>query len=243
MLNNQLAVSICWRAGPFVARPAGLPHHSATLTAPHLQEVVQRNPQGRAAGPPAARRRQARHHKRGRSAALPRRRALAPRAPPALAPRALVAAHARDATLGGGAPAHRLRLHMHLCACLHVCARAATGALSRRCSSPRPPPTLRRPCSPPPPPLPYKVDTSRPSLRTNWTRLVPLRRPCSQEICAQPDSPLARLRGSAAPIVRSGTASHPASPLASSSGRAVPPARAPARAASPRRSLQPLDGT
>ena len=24
---------------------------------------------------------------------------------------------------------------------------------------------------PPPPPLPYKVDTSRPSLRTNWTRL------------------------------------------------------------------------
>ena len=23
-----------------------------------------------------------------------------------------------------------------------------------------------------PPPLPYKVDTSRPSLRTNWTRLV-----------------------------------------------------------------------
>ena len=31
--------------------------------------------------------------------------------------------------------------------------------------------------SPPPPPpapsLPYKVDTSRPSLRTDWTRLVP----------------------------------------------------------------------
>ena len=27
---------------------------------------------------------------------------------------------------------------------------------------------------PPPPPLPYKVDTSRPSLRTNWTRLVRL---------------------------------------------------------------------
>jgi tetratricopeptide (TPR) repeat protein len=26
---------------------------------------------------------------------------------------------------------------------------------------------------PPPPPLPYKVDTSRPSLRTNWTHLVP----------------------------------------------------------------------
>jgi len=25
---------------------------------------------------------------------------------------------------------------------------------------------------PPPPPLPYKVDTPRPSLRTNWTRLV-----------------------------------------------------------------------
>jgi len=25
-----------------------------------------------------------------------------------------------------------------------------------------------------PPPLPYKVDTSRPSLRTNWTRLVQL---------------------------------------------------------------------
>ena len=25
----------------------------------------------------------------------------------------------------------------------------------------------------PPPSLPYKVDTSRPSLRTNWTRLVP----------------------------------------------------------------------
>jgi hypothetical protein len=209
MLHNQLVVSIFWRAGPFVARPAGLPHHSATLTAPHLQEVVQRNPQGRAARPPAARRRQA--HQRGRSAALPRRRALAPRAPPALAPRALVAAHARDATLGGGAPAHRLRLRMHLCACLHVCARAATGALSRRCSSPRPPPTLRR--------------------------------PCAQEISAQPDSPLARLRGSAAPIVRSGTASHPASPLAPSSDRAVPPARAPARADSPRRSLQPLDRT
>ena len=29
------------------------------------------------------------------------------------------------------------------------------------------------PEAPPPPPLPYKVDTSRPSLRTNWTRLVP----------------------------------------------------------------------
>jgi hypothetical protein len=28
---------------------------------------------------------------------------------------------------------------------------------------------------PPPPSLPYKVDTSRPSLRTNWTRLVPFR--------------------------------------------------------------------
>jgi len=28
----------------------------------------------------------------------------------------------------------------------------------------------------PPPSLPYKVDTSRPSLRTNWTRLVPLQR-------------------------------------------------------------------
>ena len=27
--------------------------------------------------------------------------------------------------------------------------------------------------APPPPSLPYKVDTSRPSLRTNWTRLVP----------------------------------------------------------------------
>ena len=27
---------------------------------------------------------------------------------------------------------------------------------------------------PPPPSLQYKVDTSRPSLRTNWTRLVPL---------------------------------------------------------------------
>ena len=26
--------------------------------------------------------------------------------------------------------------------------------------------------NPPPPSLPYKVDTSRPSLRTNWTRLV-----------------------------------------------------------------------
>jgi hypothetical protein len=31
----------------------------------------------------------------------------------------------------------------------------------------------RRKAPPPPPPLPYKVDTSRPSLRTNWTRLVP----------------------------------------------------------------------
>jgi hypothetical protein len=29
------------------------------------------------------------------------------------------------------------------------------------------------PVRPPPPSLPYKVDTSRPSLRTNWTRLVP----------------------------------------------------------------------
>ena len=27
---------------------------------------------------------------------------------------------------------------------------------------------------PPPPSLPYKADTSRPSLRTDWTRLVPL---------------------------------------------------------------------
>jgi len=26
--------------------------------------------------------------------------------------------------------------------------------------------------APPPPPLPYKEDTSRPSLRTNWTRLA-----------------------------------------------------------------------
>jgi hypothetical protein len=31
----------------------------------------------------------------------------------------------------------------------------------------------------PPPSLPYKVDTSRPSLRTNWTRLVPLARQVS----------------------------------------------------------------
>ena len=27
---------------------------------------------------------------------------------------------------------------------------------------------------PPPPSIPYEVDTSRPSLRTNWTRFVPL---------------------------------------------------------------------
>jgi hypothetical protein len=27
------------------------------------------------------------------------------------------------------------------------------------------------------PPLPYKVDTSCPSLRTNWTRLVPVQAP------------------------------------------------------------------
>jgi hypothetical protein len=31
---------------------------------------------------------------------------------------------------------------------------------------------LTRGNRPPPPSLPYKVDTSRPSLRTNWTRLV-----------------------------------------------------------------------
>jgi len=33
---------------------------------------------------------------------------------------------------------------------------------------------LSLPLSPPPPSLPYKVDTSRPALRTNWTRLVPV---------------------------------------------------------------------
>ena len=33
------------------------------------------------------------------------------------------------------------------------------------------------PHPPPPPPLPYKVDTSCPSLRTNWTRLVPAGEP------------------------------------------------------------------
>jgi len=33
---------------------------------------------------------------------------------------------------------------------------------------------LRSVVAAPPPSLPYKVDTSRPSLRTNWTRLVPL---------------------------------------------------------------------
>ena len=36
-------------------------------------------------------------------------------------------------------------------------------------AAPRVRPRVRRP----PPSLPYKVDTSRPSLRTNWTRLVP----------------------------------------------------------------------
>jgi hypothetical protein len=35
---------------------------------------------------------------------------------------------------------------------------------------PPPPPRGPPPAPPPPPSLPYKVDTSRPSLRTNWTR-------------------------------------------------------------------------
>ena len=39
---------------------------------------------------------------------------------------------------------------------------------------------------PPPPPPPYKVDTSRPSLRTNWTRL-PVSGACSS--CATTSSP------------------------------------------------------
>ena len=39
-------------------------------------------------------------------------------------------------------------------------------------------------CSAPPPSLPYKVDTSRPSLRTNWTRLVG-----GRWACATPSSP------------------------------------------------------
>jgi len=68
-------------------------------------------------------------------------------------------------------------------------ASAAARAPPRRAggatSTPRGPPPLR-PFSaspspperlpPPPPSLPYKVDTSRPSLRTNWTRLVPFPR-------------------------------------------------------------------
>jgi len=61
-------------------------------------------------------------------------------------------------------------------------ARAASPrAASRRRALPllpRAPPLpsiTARPARRPPPPttLPYKVDTSRPSLRTNWTRLVP----------------------------------------------------------------------
>ena len=40
----------------------------------------------------------------------------------------------------------------------------------------------RRVAAPPPPSLPYKVDTSRPSLRTNWTRL-------EQARAAQPGDP------------------------------------------------------
>ena len=56
---------------------------------------------------------------------------------------------------------------------------------------------------PPPPSLPYKVDTSRPSLRTNWTRLVPLAgarsprlsrsRPCPPQRGLGQDSPVAAL--------------------------------------------------
>ena len=62
----------------------------------------------------------------------------------------------------------------------------------------------RRRGEPPPPSLPYKVDTSRPSLRTNWTRLVPFPhrlweapRPASVGLCrprAAPPAPPARAR-------------------------------------------------
>jgi hypothetical protein len=54
---------------------------------------------------------------------------------------------------------------------------------------------------PPPPSFPYKVDTSRPSLRTNWTRLVPFQVP-------------RRLRPSCTASVRSASATGPRAPTA-----------------------------
>ena len=42
----------------------------------------------------------------------------------------------------------------------------------------------------PPPPLPYKVDTSRPSLRTNWTRLPADRPPLTPPLLNAPSPPV-----------------------------------------------------
>ena len=50
---------------------------------------------------------------------------------------------------------------------VHRVAEEAAAAARQRANEEAAPP-------PPPPPLPYRVDTSRPSLRTNWTRLVPV---------------------------------------------------------------------
>jgi len=78
--------------------------------------------------------------------------------------------------------------------------------------------------APPPPSLPYKVDTSRPSLRTNWTRLVPL-----------PGAPTSRLCGTSRP--------RPRHPRTCTPGRT--PSGAARRAARPRRSAssRPTPGT
>ena len=56
--------------------------------------------------------------------------------------------------------------------------------------------------APPPPPasLPYKVDTSRPSLRTNWTRLVPFPQVAGSRYAEPPPPP--------PPLTRTHTALH-----------------------------------
>ena len=75
--------------------------------------------------------------------------------------------------------------------------------------------TWRRRCAPSPS-LPYKVDTSRPSLRTNWTRLVPFpRQRCGRRTSLA--TPWRASRGASASAarprsMRAQTASAPAGP-------------------------------
>ena len=72
---------------------------------------------------------------------------------------------------GGGAMIHRVLLTLPSHSRDYRAAARRRAAPTAPLIQPSPPPPAPR-APHAPPPLPYKVDTSRPSLRTNWTRLV-----------------------------------------------------------------------